>query len=264
MTGHCEVCQQPTAGTDLCGQHRSQLGGWLHTVPLLAAELLDRRRGLSRNGGLGGSGDEHPIPWDEGAAAVLADFEARVRLACHAGATETASCAALRAHATWRTFGDASTWRAMAEAVGRAEDFLTPPARWYAGVCSAPVLDDWGSVTECSRDLYARGTTGHIRCPSCGTKHDVAERRAVLVDRADDQLVTLREFVTAAPELLRSDVRLDRVQKWATRGLVTNRGARQREYLDPRTGTLHLRSVLVYRFGDLRACATRRPAGTLS
>lgn len=254
MSAHCDVCQAPTAGGDLCADHRRQLGTWLHAVPTLVDELLTRRRGLTKGGSGAGSG-ERPIPWNEGAARVLADFEARVRMACQAAYWESASVAATRAHAAWRTFGGAGTYRQLSEAVSRAEDYLAPPARWYAGVCSAPVVGEDGVEGDCTRDLYARGTTGKVRCPACHARHDVAERRAVLLDRVDDQLVTLREFVGAAPNLLGADVRLDRVQAWAKRGRVASRGTRARTFTDPRTGTEHVRQVLVFRFGELRDLA---------
>lgn len=224
-------------------------------VRVLITELVARRRGLTR-GGAGGRANERPIPWSDGADRVLADVEQRVRASLHAPAGTTAMHAADGALAAWRTSGDGPAWVGLHEAVRRAEDYLAPPARWYAGICSAAPEHDDGQA--CSRDLYARGTTGTVRCPACGAEHDVAARRAVLVDRIDDQLVTLREFVTAAPSLLGTDVRLDRVQSLVRRGKVTKRGTRTRLLGDGTLTGTYTREVDVYRFGDLRdACATR-------
>lgn len=265
MSAVCGVCGATTGDDVLCVEHRASLRNLLAEIPDLLAELLDRRRRLSRpsGGGPGGGGDGHPIPWDDGAARVLADVEARVRLACHAEAGMTATEALSARLSAWKTWGDVTAWDGLREAARRAQDYLSPPARWYAGICSAEVATDDPDepTTMCTRDLYARGTTGQVRCPSCRTVHDVAQRRAVLVDRVDDQLVTLHEFAHAAPDLLGRDVHLSRAQGWVRRGRIVRRGQRTREIVDPSTGATYLRQVAVYRFGDLRELAvtsTRR------
>src|SRR5205085_1202577 len=42
-------------------------------------------------------------------------------------------------------------------------------------------------------ELYARPTASEVTCRVCGSEHEVGERRAWLLQRAQDMIVTVRE-----------------------------------------------------------------------
>lgn len=117
----------------------------------------------------------------------------------------------------------------------------TRPERWYAGRCSAETING-----ACPAELYATTERGQIKCRTCGTLHDVADRRDFLLDQAKDYLVTATE---AAGALLAwtdydgSEKKLvDRIGKWRTRGLIEARG----------TVAHGERVRTLYRLGDLQ------------
>lgn len=117
-----------------------------------------------------------------------------------------------------------------------------PADRWYAGKCSA--TDETGNY--CPTELYATVDRGTVTCPSCDTRHDVAERRDFLLAEAKDYLVTATE---AAGALLAwtdydgTETKLiDRIRKW-----------RDREKLEVRDVTsLQGRDRHLYRLGDVQ------------
>jgi hypothetical protein len=118
-----------------------------------------------------------------------------------------------------------------------------PADRWYAGKCSVP--DEDGA--DCPTELYALEDRGWIDCPTCGIRHDVAERRDVLLDEAKDYLVTATE---AAGALLAwtdydgtEDKLVDRIRKWRDRGRL--------DVAD--VTSLHGRDRHLYRLGDIQA-----------
>ncbi|NAE18038.1 hypothetical protein [Enterococcus hirae] len=95
---------------------------------------------------------------------------------------------------------------------------------------------------RCQRDLYARPEAATVKCLSCGTGHDVPQRRAAAVAYADGHLGTaaeisalcrhmLGELVT--PAMIRGYVRRDRIAAKGT--AVDQRG----------------RTVPAYRIGDV-------------
>jgi hypothetical protein len=89
-----------------------------------------------------------------------------------------------------------------------------------------------------------------IRCRTCGTRHDVAERRRLLLDAARDYLVTTTEACRAIATYADGNLKEATVWKWKERGRVVARGH------TVENGT---RQDL-YRLGDLMdlAAGTRR------
>lgn len=116
-----------------------------------------------------------------------------------------------------------------------------PPDRWYAGKCSA--VDAHG---QCTVDLYATADRGVITCPGCETRHDVGERREILLAEAKDYLVTATEAAGALIAWTDYDgsenKMVDRIRKW-----------RDREKLEVREVTSLLgRDRHLYRLGDIQ------------
>lgn len=117
-----------------------------------------------------------------------------------------------------------------------------PADRWYAGRCS--VLDD--QEHECDAELYAREDKGHIDCPKCGIRHDVTERREVLLKEAKGYLVTATEAAAALMAWTDYDGTenklIDRIRKW-----------RDRDRLEVADVTsLYGRDRHLYRLGDIQ------------
>lgn len=130
--------------------------------------------------------------------------------------------------------------RRLTRAVNRPAD------RWYAGKCSAMVLDPEDPKALCHVDLYARDDRGWIDCPGCGARHDVADRRETLLQEAADYHVTATEAAGALiswTDYDGSQNRLvDRIRKW-----------RDRERLIVRDVTsLHGKDRHLYRLGDIQ------------
>lgn len=104
--------------------------------------------------------------------------------------------------------------RALARMVDR------PPERWYAGKCSTPDPDDPGRIV-CQGELYATAESGTVKCPTCGTSHDVAARREFLLHEAREYAVTATEAATALiawTDYDGSQTKLvDRIRKWRDR-----------------------------------------------
>jgi hypothetical protein len=132
-----------------------------------------------------------------------------------------------------------------------------PADRWYAGRCSVNLEGQ-----ECDAELYARDDRGHIDCPKCGIRHDVAERREVLLGEAKNYLVTATEAATALMAWTDYDGSenklVDRIRKWRDRD--------QLEVAD--VTSLYGRDRHLYRLGDIQdllvKTAQRQQAQTLS
>lgn len=130
-----------------------------------------------------------------------------------------------------------------------------PLERWFAGVCSATVPLPHGSATcdcachrstsqpcdepggckpaqavvgECPERLYADTSTGMVTCRSCGTHHDIAQRRDVLLSEAQEVLATASEAARAVvvwSDYERGENKLvKRISMWAVRGRIETKG----------------------------------------
>lgn len=127
-----------------------------------------------------------------------------------------------------------------------------PADRWYAGVCGFAF---GGNGELCERPLYVDPGESYIRCGDCGTEWDVAYRRDVLRDEAEDRIATAVEiarFVTTiGDDGLSTDRLTKRISEWASRDRLD---VRAHEIV---TG----RHRPMYRIGDvLRLVDTQRRA----
>lgn len=120
--------------------------------------------------------------------------------------------------------------------------FDIPPDTYAIGKCLAD-LDD-GSV--CNEYLAAPAREGFHKCPKCGNQHDVAKRRAALLEQAASLTVTVQEAV----RLLRLDgMSVDSRTLWAVVRHVPIQPAGDRPVRDIRGRT---RQVSVYPLGKVR------------
>lgn len=88
------------------------------------------------------------------------------------------------------------------------------PDRWYAGPCGAE---------GCDAELHPVAGATTIRCYACGATHDGDDRKAWLLDQADDQLAHAT-WIASTLTRLGCPVKAATVWKWAERGLVVAHG----------------------------------------
>ena len=82
----------------------------------------------------------------------------------------------------------------ITDAVHQARRVIDRPAdRVYLGQCYVETPDPDGKQVTCLAELYARPTASEVQCKVCGAEHEVGERRAWLLQRAQDMIVTVRE-----------------------------------------------------------------------
>ena len=82
----------------------------------------------------------------------------------------------------------------ISDAIHQARRAVDRPAdRVYLGQCLMETPDNEGRQVTCLAELYARPQAHEVRCSVCSTEHPVAERRAWLLTRASDMLVTVKE-----------------------------------------------------------------------
>jgi hypothetical protein len=121
-----------------------------------------------------------------------------------------------------------------AAAIRRAVDTNSP--RWYAGPCGGEREDG----EPCDADLYGHVGAEILRCGACGSWTYAADRRAWLLDKAEDVLGTSAQLAAAATSLGYEGVTGARVRGYAHRGRIVAHGVD--EWARP-----------TYRFGDLLA-----------
>lgn len=111
----------------------------------------------------------------------------------------------------------------------RLTRFVDRPAdKWYAGRCGVTVSSEEGEETYCPAELYASEDRAVIDCPACDIRHDVAERREVLLKEAKHVLVTATEAASALIAWTdyggSADKLVDRIRKWRGSGRLEDCG----------------------------------------
>ncbi|GAB3467209.1 hypothetical protein [Actinophytocola sediminis] len=240
-------CGRPTADM-LCSGCLAELVGALRDLPDLLAELditLSRQDTRTTRGP--GHSAETPLPYRPEAGALASSATATIttwarvvheqnpHLRPPAGSTADAvawligwpSLLALHPAAD-ELHGDIT---GLAAQIRYRVD--RPPDRVYSGPCGAPT--DTG---PCPGHLYARVGHGTVVCTVCGAGHDVAERRAWMIESALDMLVTAPVALGWARLLLDHEVPPGTWRSWLSRRRILARGT-------DRLGRP------VYRFGDV-------------
>ena len=95
-----------------------------------------------------------------------------------------------------------------------------PPAPTYLGPC--PVADT-GEGDACDGELYQRGATTRLRCPTCGHETTVDDQRAWIAERMDDRLMTASE-IGRALKVAGHDVPHGTVRRWCSEGRLADVG----------------------------------------
>jgi hypothetical protein len=247
-SAECPACGAPQAQGLLDDACTTRLEQALRDVPVLVAELdiaISRQAKIGAGAGKGGLASERSnINW--GAAAVLDDLTnvlvawtrdiSNEEWAPHWSQRHPAASASfallrlidrIRRHPAAADILDEIT-----DAVTQARYAIDRPAdRTYLGTCLVPDNTDH----PCMAELYARHGASSLTCRTCGITHDVHERRAWLLNKAADMIVTVREASSYLGEI--GDIK---VTQAAIRGYI------HRGKLAYRPGTIH-----GIRLGDL-------------
>jgi hypothetical protein len=246
----CPRCGRPMTDTGyVCHPCAAALMARLGEVGPMLPEMVTTIARLDRLGD-GGTGDR--LPWAEAASRAATTITAALtswavliaatrgvtmapretlsgplcggaRMGCHHDSCHAIAdregvlqaCARLIAeHAGWlRMRPDAErAWRELHEVCDLLERTVDrPAATWYAGACWADTVNG-----KCPAELHVKPGAAWIRCPACGTQHDVAERRAWLIQAARDHLASatdIARFLCAYGHRITSD----RIRQWAKR-----------------------------------------------
>lgn len=238
-------CFNPVKASMLCREDTATLLADLTEIgeSLFPDLELQFRRGARYSTARAGSSGEAPVSFNEKARGEIVNLTVVVltwqeHLAEHLRDDTRPYSPVAAAVWMWTTIRDRgiAAWDqagamadAIASAVSAAHRAIDRPAdRWYAGRCSAeyPTADD--VMVECPQELYANTESGTVRCPRCRTTHVVSDRRRILLDAAEDMLLTAAEAARAVvvwTDYERGENKLvQRISKWRERGRIEQRG----------------------------------------
>lgn len=209
MTATCPVCGAQQAEGLLCHTCTTALERDLGDVTALVAELdvtLSKQARIG-GGGAGGLARER-TPIDVGAMQAADNLgnvlttwardvnpsPLRATLGDDKSSRASASILLLHIPAIRRHPAVVELVDEITDAVRQARRAVDRPAdRIYLGQCMVETPDADGRQVTCLAELYARPNATEVVCRVCGVEHEVGERRAWLLQRARDMIVTVRE-----------------------------------------------------------------------
>lgn len=252
MTATVCDCGKPVNGAYLCGDCTVELRKHLADVPGVRRELevsLSRQSAVERQEG--GRSHEKPLPYDLGASVALEALGKALRRWTGLLGFLTADidgCSALLTNrlGVLRQREDAGACLAeVGQAVIHGRQIVDRRAdRWYVGPCNGEGWTDRDiGVDEhgCGFELYARPGAVEVACRRCGISYDVAQRRAWMLEAAEDYLLPLPEMGRALSGLLGTDLKAGTMGSWKSRGQLVPHGREMRGG----------RSVELFRVGDV-------------
>lgn len=206
----CPVCAAEQSQSLLCSACCDRLERDLGDVAAIVGELdvtlsKQAKIGVGGKSGKGGTHEKWPINMGAVEAAdnlsnVLTTWArdvngdhgftpATVNITRVAASVLLTYIDAIRRHAAVVELVDEIT-----DAIAQARRAVDRPAdRVYLGQCYVETPDEEGKKVTCLAELYARPNAAEVRCKVCAAEHPVAERRAWLLQRAQDMIVTVKE-----------------------------------------------------------------------
>ena len=110
------------------------------------------------------------------------------------------------------------------DAIKQARRAIDRPAdRVYLGQCMVETPDEDGRQVTCLAELFARPQASEVVCRVCSAEHPVAERRAWLMQRAKDMIVTVKEAATFIGEVGGIKVSQSSIRGYLHRGRIAYR-----------------------------------------
>ena len=232
MTATCPVCQREQIEGLLCHGCCSFLERELGDVPAIVEELDLTLSKQARIGGGAPAGlARERMPMHEGAR-LAADYLQNTLTTWARDVAETSgwvwvastmppsaqSAAVLLHHINTirRHAAVAELLDECIDAIRQARRTVDRPLdRQYLGKC----LAEFEGV-ECAEEIWARPGAEEVACKVCGITHDVADRRAWLLDKAEDMLVTVREASRYMGEVGRITVTEASIRGYIHRGRI--------------------------------------------
>lgn len=241
MTDHTcalEGCDRPVPDTAyVCPRCGDRLIPLLNAVPGILDDLDDviARQVRFTTGGTRSS-DERPLPYNPAGSdsrhvlvstlLVWAQLISEQRGIIPTSWDPAALGPWLAGHVDWMR-AQAAGPEAMAEldaAVRQARRTTDRPAdRQYAGPCTQEVELHGVVLGTCGTDLYTRPGRETVTCQHCGTEYPLRERRAWLLDQAEDTLLPAKE-ISRAVDGLGVPISLDTIKSWVRRKQLAAHG----------------------------------------
>jgi hypothetical protein len=212
-TATCPVCGNPQAQGLLDDACTTRLERELGDVASIVAELditLSRQAKIGSSGKSGKGWAREKLPIHVGAieaADVLAntlttwarDVAEVGFLAAHSTSPTRAAARILlnhvpqiRRHPAVEELVDE-----IISAIRQARHTVDRPAdRIYFGACYSETLDEDGRTVTCLEEIWASPAATEVTCRVCSTEWEIAERRAWLLKKAEDMIVTIPDAST--------------------------------------------------------------------
>jgi hypothetical protein len=112
----------------------------------------------------------------------------------------------------------------ISDAIRQARHAVDRPAdRVYFGACYSETPDEDGRLITCVEEIWASPAATEVTCRVCATEWEIAERRAWLLKRAEDMLVTVAYASTYLGEIGRITVTQDRIRGYIRREKIAYR-----------------------------------------
>lgn len=210
MTGECPSCGAQQSMAWLCTDCCAAIETMLAAAPALVEQLdvAVSKQAKVGSGGKAGKGSAHErAPINFGALAVRDALLVELALwgddinviRRHPKAAEIAS-------------GIGKVVKAAYQAIDRAVD------RKYLGKCNHKI-----DGLYCQEELWVRPKAKEIRCKSCGYEHNVTNRRADMLEMAEDYICTPREASRYIGEVGGQHVGHQRIRNYLDRGRIAER-----------------------------------------
>jgi len=207
VSGQCPICGCEQAESLMCHDDTTRLERELGDVAALVGELditLSKQARIGVAGAPGLARERTPINVGAMQAAdnlgnVLTTWARDVGQRDDIWARNSASVAssyvllgnidAIRRHPAVVELVDE-----ISDAIHQARRAVDRPAdRVYLGQCLMETPDDEGRQVTCLNELYARPQAREVQCKVCGVEHEVGERRAWLLQRAQDIILSVKD-----------------------------------------------------------------------
>lgn len=239
------TCDRPPHDGHLCQSCINTLRRDLEAIPDLLADIMvtiSRQDRLSDSDGRGSS--EKPLPLR------LGPMEAKRDLADTITAWSDHVAARRDTNLTGQTTLQRADWLTLylgeVQDDPRAGDLADEIG--YAVITAQRAVDKplihqyVGPCDLCGSDLYAHPRSKVVACRNqpCDAEYNVEDRRAWLLSKAEDQLMTATEISRALPNLLQRSLTSATIRGWARHGKITQHPPLPDRPRDP-----------VYRIGDV-------------
>jgi hypothetical protein len=112
----------------------------------------------------------------------------------------------------------------ITDAIRQARHAVDRPAdRVYFGACYSETPDEDGRLITCVEEIWASPAATEVTCRVCATEWEIAERRAWLLKRAEDMIVTVPEASSYLGEVGHITVTQDRIRGYIRRDKIAYR-----------------------------------------